>query len=97
MERYKIRDQFALWRNAPGDSKLELSEGTTDVILMSLIPMGYRSSRDVAAPRSYDVVTSNCEHSANEVVRGRAFSRQLQAVAVVGFGVGIIYLICRNP
>lgn len=46
-------------------------------------------------PQSYDLVTNNCEHSANAVVSGFAFSNQLRVAAFVA-AAGVLYLILRK-
>lgn len=46
-------------------------------------------------PRGYDLISNNCEHAANHVVIGRAFSGQLRVAAVV-VALGIIYLALRK-
>lgn len=52
-----------------------------------------RARARLAVPRSYDVVNNNCEHAANAVVTGRAFSPQLQATVIVAIGVLVLYCI----
>jgi hypothetical protein len=48
------------------------------------------------APRVYDILSNNCEHSATHVVTGRAFSRQMQTGVAIIIGLGLLYLALRR-
>lgn len=50
----------------------------------------------LAKPSSYDPIISNCEHSANAVVTGQAFSGQLRAVVVIALVIGIALVALRK-
>lgn len=57
-----------------------------------------RVQTKLTQPRGYDPISNNCEHSANDVVTGRAFSIQLRVVAVgiVAVTLGVAYLALRK-
>lgn len=47
-------------------------------------------------PRGYDPISNNCEHSANHVVTGRAFSIQLRVAVMVVAALGVTYFALRK-
>jgi len=94
----------AVFHNAPGkgehiSSLAEFAEGEGVTIEPSLADPAIVLSRvreKLQAPRDYDLITNNCEHSATGVVTGRSYSRQIVASMLVLFGLGALYLSLRR-
>lgn len=50
----------------------------------------------LSVPRPYDVLSNNCEHTANHVVTGKAFSPQLAAGVAVLIALVLTYIAVRK-
>lgn len=93
-----------MYHNAPGrgehvSSVADFANGTPVTVVHANADASTVVARvrtRLAKPRPYDVVNNNCEHAANAVVTGRAFSPQLQALAIVTLGVLAFYWIIRR-
>lgn len=80
-----------VFHNAPGrgehvSSVEEFAQGepvTVKATNADAASVSVRVHSRLSAPQPYDALSNNCEHTANHVVTGKAFSHQLVAGVVV--------------